>query len=107
MYENSTQTYKTENVLNRSNWVDGFGTVHELSDLEKDHLQNILYFIYKRRDRYWLNCNDVTLIEKFKDGDEFFQVVIRKSTIWKAIIEELKRPVEGFNFSFTIPGGED
>ncbi|RGP44662.1 hypothetical protein BTW32_27085 [Bacillus thuringiensis] len=91
-------------VLNRTNWVDGQGTVHELKDMDKDHLQNILFFIYKRRDRYWLNCNDVQMIERFKDGDEFFQNVIRNSTIWKSIIAELKRPVEGFNFDFKIPG---
>lgn len=98
------QLYKTEMVLNRTNWVDGQGTVHELKDMDKDHLQNILFFIYKRRDHYWLNCNDVQMIERFKDGDEFFQNVIRNSTIWKSIIAELKRPVEGFNFEFTIPG---
>lgn len=97
-------SYKTEVVLNRNNWVDGHGTVHELKDMERDHLQNILFFIYKRRDRYWLNCKDVSLIEKFKDGDEFFQVVIRNSTIWKSIIAELQRPTEGFNFEFTVPG---
>lgn len=99
--------YKTELVLNRTNWVDGYGNIHELENMERDHLQNVLYFIYKRRDRYWLNCNDVSLIEKFKDGDEFFQVVIRNSTIWKAIIAELQRPVEGFNFDFTIPGSSN
>lgn len=98
--------YKTENVLNSTTWTDGYGAVHELKDMDRDHLQNVLFFIYKRRDRYWLNCNDVSLIEKFKDGDEFFQVVIRNSTIWKAIIEELERPTEGFNFKFTIPGEE-
>lgn len=99
--------FKTENVLNRTNWIDGQGTIHEIKDMDRDHLQNVLFFIYKRRDRYWLNCSDVNLIEKFKDGDEFFQVVIRKSTLWKAIITELQRSVEGFNFEFTIPGEGD
>lgn len=99
--------FKTENVLNRTHWIDGQGTIHELKDMDRDHLQNVLFFIYKRRDRYWLNCSDVDLIEKFKDGDEFFQVVIRKSTLWKAIMTELQRPVEGFNFEFTIPGEDD
>lgn len=103
---NNEEAFKTENVLNRDNWIDGMGTIHELKDMEKGHLQNVLYFIYKSRDRYWLNCNDVSLIEKFKDGDEFFQLVIRHSTIWKAIIAELERPVEGFNFHFSIPGGQ-
>ncbi|WP_371069117.1 hypothetical protein [Sediminibacillus sp. JSM 1682029] len=99
-----SRLYKTEDVLNRSNWVDGQGAVHELKDMDRDHLQNVLFFIYRRRDRYWLNCKDVSLIEKFKDGDEFFQSVIRSSTIWKAIIAELQRPVEGFNFEYTVPG---
>lgn len=100
------ELFKTENVLNRSNWIDGDGTVHELKDMEKSHLQNVLYFIYKRRDRYWLNCNDASLIEKYQDGDEFFQLVIRKSVIWQAIIKELSRPAEGFNFEFVIPSKE-
>lgn len=96
--------YKTEDVLNSTTWKDGLGEVHELNKLERDHLQNILFFLYRKRDRYWLNCRNVSMIEKFKDGDEFFQVVIRNSTIWKSIITELQRSVEGFNFEFTIPG---
>lgn len=96
--------YKTENVLNRNTWYDAYGNVHELKEMDKDYLQNILFFIYKRRDRYWLNCNDTSVIEKFQNGDEFFQHVIRKSTIWRAIIAELEKPTEGFNFEFTIPG---
>lgn len=102
--KNKENQYKTENVLNRTNWVDGQGTVHELKDMDRSHLQNVLFFIYKSRDRYWLNCKDVSLIEKFKDGDEFFQLVIRNSTIWKAIIAKLQRPVEVFNFEFNVPG---
>ncbi|MBU5341245.1 hypothetical protein [Caldifermentibacillus hisashii] len=96
----------TEEVLNNQNWVDGCGEIHELSTMDKDYLQNILYFLYKKRDRYWFGCKDINLIEKFKDGDEFFQHVIRNSTIWKSIIAELEKPVEGFNFDFTIPGEE-
>ena len=96
--------FKTETVLNRTNWVDGWGDILELKDMDRDHLQNVLFFIYKRRDRYWLNCRDVGMVEKFKDGDGFFQLVIRKSTIWKSIIAELERPAEGFNFNFSVPG---
>lgn len=44
--------YKTENILNRNTWVDGQGTVHELKDMGRDHLQNVLHFLYKQRDRY-------------------------------------------------------
>lgn len=102
----NTDPFKTENVLNRDTWVDAQGTLHELKDLDRDHLQNILFFIYKRRDRYWLNCKDITMVEKFKDGDEFFQNVIRNSTIWKSIINELQKPSEGFNFGFSVPGEE-
>lgn len=94
----------TEDVLNSNNWIDGWGEIHELSTMDKDYLQNILYFLYKKRDKYWLSCKDVDLIEKIRDGDEFFQVVIRNSTIWKSIINELQKPVEGFNFTFTLPG---
>lgn len=96
--------WKTETMLNRTNWLDGWGTLLELEEMDQDHLQNVLYYLYKNRDRLWLNCQDTSLIEKFKDGDEFFQNVIRNSTIWKGIIAELKRPEEGFNFSYTIPG---
>ena len=106
MAQGQKQQMKTEDILNRKAWVDAYGTVHELENMDRDYLQNVLFFIYKRRDRYWLNCRDVSLIEKFKDGDEFFQHVIRNSTIWKSIIAELEKPVEGFNFEFTIPGEE-
>ncbi|WP_227995169.1 hypothetical protein [Oceanobacillus sp. CFH 90083] len=101
-----TDPYKTEAVLNRTTWIDGEGTIHELKGMDREHLQNILFFIYRKRDRYWLNCNNVSIIEKFKDGDEFFQLVIRRSNIWQAIINELQRPVEGFNFDFKVPGEE-
>lgn len=94
----------TEDVLNRTSWVDAQGVTHELKEMEQDYLQNVLYFIYKRRDLYWMKCRDVSIIESFKDGDEFFQVVIRNSTIWKSIIKELQRPSEGFNFEFKVPG---
>ncbi|MFA1819031.1 hypothetical protein ACDX78_02305 [Virgibacillus oceani] len=93
--------YKTENVLNNTFWIDGYGTKHELENMDKDHLQNVLYFLYRKRDRYWLNCNDVSLIEKFKDGDDFFQRVIRKSTLWKAILDTLEKPEEAFNFKIS------
>lgn len=100
--------YKTEDVLNSTKWKVGQGVVHELHTLEKDHLQNILYFLYKRRDRYWMNCRDVSIIEKFENGDDFFQRVIRNSTIWSAIIDVLNSTEnQGFNFEFTIPGGRN
>lgn len=96
----SKSLYKTENVLNRTNWVDGQGNIHELETMDRDHMQNVLYFLHKHRNRYWLNCNDVTMIDRFKDGDQFFQQVIRQSTIWNAIMEELKRSdIQGFNFT--------
>lgn len=96
--------WKPEVLLSRTNWVDGEGTIHELQDMDRDYLQNVLYFIYKNRDRLWLGCDNASLIDTFKDGDEFFQHVIRNSNIWKAIIKELRTPVEGFKFKFTVPG---
>ena len=93
----------TEEVLNRRGWADSWGNVTELEDMTKEHLQNVLYYLYKNRDRYWFNCKDASLIDRFKDGDEFFQLVIRKSTLWTSIIEILESPEEGFNFAFYLP----
>lgn len=94
---------KTEQVLNRAEWVNAYGEILEVSSLEQDYLQNILMYLYKHRDRYWLNCKDASLIELFRDGDEFFQLVIRKSTIWTSIIEQLTTEDKGFNFEFDLP----
>lgn len=93
----------TEEVLNRRGWADSWGNVSQLEELETDHLKNILYYLYKNRDRYWFNCKDATLIDRFKDGDEFFQLVIRNSTLWTSIIEILESPEQGFNFEFELP----
>jgi len=93
----------TEEVLNQRGWLDSLGQLNQLEEMEADYLKNILFYLYKNRDRYWLQCEDATLIDKFEDGDEFFQLVIRKSTLWTSIIEVLESPDQGFNFEFDLP----
>lgn len=97
----------TESVLNRNTWIDANGVIHNVEDMGEDYLKNVLHFVYKRRDYYWLNCTNINLVNKFKNGDEFFQKVIRKSTLWNSIINELQKPNEGFNFTFETPGEDD
>lgn len=94
----------TEMVLNRRGWTDSWGNILELDTMDKDYLQNVLYYLYKNRDRYWFNCKDASLIDKFEDGEEFFQKVIRKSTLWTSIIELLESPNQSFNFDIDVPG---
>ncbi|WP_258729681.1 hypothetical protein [Bacillus atrophaeus] len=95
------QLRKTEATLNADFWMNANGEIMPLAGMEKDYLHNILHFLYKKRDWYWLNCKDTKLIESFRDGDEFFQHVIRKSTIWNSIINQLQAPEEKFNFTFS------
>lgn len=92
----------TEKILNSTNWVDGNGEINSVSNLDKDHLHNILNFIYNHRDKYWLNCKKTVIIESFKDGDEFFQRVIRKSILWNSIIEQLNSKDDEFDFDWDL-----
>lgn len=87
----------TEQILNSRNWVDGNGVVNDVSTLEEEHLHNILSTIYKNRDRYWLNCKDISMISAMRNGDEFFAKIIRRSQLWTAILEALTNPTPGFN----------
>lgn len=88
----------TEEILNKANWVSGSGTIYDVKDMDKDYLHSVLFYIYKNRNRYWLNCRKVKMIESFEDGDEFFQKVVRHSTLWKSIINQLDTNEEEFNF---------
>lgn len=89
----------TEEVLNSKTWVDGSGEAHELEGMDKDYLHCVLFYLYKNRNRYWLNCRKVKMIESFEDGDEFFQKIIRNSTLWQSIIGQLSIvDDETFNF---------
>ncbi|MFN2746940.1 hypothetical protein ACINLE_17625 [Bacillus sp. z60-18] len=93
----------TEDTLNADFWTNADGEILRLAEIEKDYLRNILHFLYKKRDWYWLNCKDTDLMEKFRDGDEFFQHVIRKSRLWASIINQLKVPEDSFDFNFSTP----
>lgn len=91
----------TEHILNADYWVDANGEKHELDTMDTDHLRNVLGFLYKKRDNLWINCNDASMIEMFENGEEFFQIVIRKSTFWEKAIEQLTdKQKSGFNFKF-------
>ncbi|MDR4376499.1 UNVERIFIED_CONTAM: hypothetical protein FO487_02240 [Bacillus amyloliquefaciens DSM 7 = ATCC 23350] len=101
-YEN-TKLRKTEATLNSDFWMNADGEIKPLTEMEDDYLRNILNFLYKKRDWYWLNCRDTKLIESFQNGDDFFQHVIRKSTIWTSIINQLQKPKDEFNFTYSLP----
>ena len=89
----------TEDVLNRKQWVTGDGEIIEVAHMDKDHIRNVLQFLYKWKDRYWLKCRDGKLIEKFENGEDFFQRVIRVSTLWTELIRVLTDDgATGFNF---------
>ncbi|MCG0912367.1 hypothetical protein IMAU10235_02934 [Lactiplantibacillus plantarum] len=90
----------TEEVLNSSNWMDGNGEVHCPEEMSNEYLHSVLRYVYRSRDRYWLNCRQINVIENFANGDEFFHKVIRTSTLWKTIINQLKTEKIGFNFDW-------
>lgn len=90
----------TEQILNSANWTDYSGEIHRPEEMSKDYLHSVLRFIYRSRDRYWLNCQQTDVIESFMNGDEFFHKVIRKSTIWNSIINQLNVKNEGFDFEW-------
>lgn len=98
----SNKTYAnryTEDILNSTNWVTGDGEILVVAHMDKDHIRNILQFLYKRKDRYWLNCRNGKLIEKFENGEDFFQRVIRVSTLWTELNRVLTESEDvGFNF---------
>lgn len=92
----------TEEILNSGDrWVDINGQVHKLEDMSEDYLRNVLRFIYRNRTSYWLNCYNTHLIDKFKDGDDFFQRVIRNSPLWKGILDQLGSE-KNLKFEFPI-----
>ncbi|ALS03370.1 hypothetical protein ATZ33_17325 [Enterococcus silesiacus] len=100
----NTPNRSTESILNSDFWMDGMGTVTPIVQLEDDHLRNILLFIYKSKDRYWVKCHDTSFIKDYKNGEEFFQHVIVHSTLWTSILDHINRPETSFNFEFSIPG---
>lgn len=88
----------TESILNSTKWLDGNGEVTDVSMFDEQRLHNIMNSIYANRARYWLNCKNIHVIEQYRNGDEFFGKVIRKSTLWRGIIHAFEIPSEGFNF---------
>lgn len=90
----------TEEILNSSNWMDGNGEIHRPEEMSKEYLHSVLRYIYRSRDRYWLNCQQVYFIENYMNSDEFFCKVIRASTLWKNIIQQLNTKKAGFDFDY-------
>lgn len=102
----SLKSRKTEDVLNAKDiWITGQGEVLYLAKMDKDHLRNILNFLYRRRDFYWFNVRDTSLIDEFEDADDFFKRVIRVSTLWHTLTTLLnEEEVKGFNFDIEDRG---
>lgn len=96
---------RTEETLSSTCWIAGDGRRILIEDMDKDHLRNVLQYLYKRRDFYWLNCENADVIQMFKNADEFFEVVILESTLWNAIIKALATDRHTFNFPIKYPLG--
>lgn len=88
----------TEQILNSETWIDANGVANEVGDMDKNHLRNILVTIYERRSWFWLHCDDTQCIDEYRNGDEFFQKVIRNSTIWATVVGGLDKTTERFDF---------
>lgn len=88
----------TEQILNSETWIDGAGVNRRINDMDENHLRNILVTIYERRNWFWLHCDDINCIDEYRNGDEFFQKVIRNSTIWATVAGGLEKTKETFDF---------
>lgn len=98
---NEIKKYRyTEEILNDTRWISKNWEVLDPIDMDEEHIHNTLCLLYKKRDRLWLGCKDFKMIDAFENGEEFFQKVIRKSTIWNALINALDKPATTFNFKF-------
>lgn len=93
----NTKFRPTEALLNTETWVDADGVATDVAYLEEKHLHAILQGLYTNRDRYWLNCKSVETMNSMRDGDAFFQKVIRHSTLWKAIMDSLSGNVGAYH----------
>jgi hypothetical protein len=73
-----------EELLNRSIWIDNRGNVQNVLKMNSNHLNNILNFLSKKRVNL-LVASRTKEFKKYKDGDLFFEEVIKQSLLWKTI----------------------
>jgi hypothetical protein len=73
-----------EELLNRSIWIDNRGNVQNVLEMNSNHLNNILNFLSKKRVNL-LVASHTKEFKKYKDGDLFFEEVIKQSLLWKTI----------------------
>lgn len=99
MIENLNLRY-TEDILNNTNWINKDGEILDPISMDEGHIQSTLRLLYRNRDQLWLGCRDFTLIDVYLNGEDFFQKVIRKSTLWKSLIKALNKPSTSFNFDY-------
>ncbi len=91
----------TEEILNADFWVDRDGNKYDLDTIEKDYVRNIMLYLYRKKDYFWLNCSLAKNIEAHDDADSFFKYVIRNSTLWTGLQKQLeKQDIEDFNFEY-------
>ena len=88
----------TENILNSKRWITGDGEVLKPKFMEQDHIRACLALLYRKREYFWLNCENYEYINQFDDADEFFRKVIKQSTMWNALVKALSKDTEDFNF---------
>ncbi|GAK08969.1 hypothetical protein [Geomicrobium sp. JCM 19038] len=91
----------TEEILNADYWINADGEKLNLEGMDKDHLRNVLHFLYKKRSYLWLHCDNAEMISEFNDPDEFFDAIVLSSTLWNTILSILHVPNQGFNFEWT------
>lgn len=103
-YKNSGSSSKlknrsTEERLNADYWVTGDGEKAYPREMTKDHIRNTLNFLYRISDTLWLNCEDTKVIDLYENGEDFFQRVVRYSTLWESLTKALQEEKQvGFNF---------
>lgn len=69
----------SEDVLNSCVWIGKGGEEYVIENMSENHLRNVLSFIYKNRDSYWLRSNNP---DNYLDGEDYFQKEVRKSDVW-------------------------
>ncbi|MFS4464705.1 hypothetical protein ACMFKE_04795 [Staphylococcus haemolyticus] len=98
---NESRRYRyTEEILNDTKWVTKNGEILEPIAMDEEHIQNTLRLLYKNRDQLWLGCKDFRIIDVYLNGEDFFQKVVRKSTLWRTLIDALDKPTTEFNFEY-------
>lgn len=92
----------TEKILNSTRWVTAEGEVLLPDFMDEDHIRACLTLLYRKREYFWLNCENFKYINMFDDADQFFKSVIKQSVIWNELVSALVVDKEDFNFDIKL-----